>query len=223
MPALYWALLDGKTSLGSLSKTCAHLTQANATELLKKVEGKTVRETEKILAAEFPKMEVKDSVRRAVSPLSVDKVHIHFTANTAFELKLQRARELLSHKYPEGALSEILGEALDLLIDKLEKSRKQASCQPNMKRFMPHCPARPFDTRSIPVTIQRKVWQRDGEKCSYVSSTGRKCDSKSFLQLDHIQSWVLGGSSHDPQNLRVLCALHNRLRHDALNKLISTC
>jgi 5-methylcytosine-specific restriction endonuclease McrA len=67
-------------------------------------------------------------------------------------------------------------------------------------------------SRYIPKSIRRKVRERDAEQCSYVdAATGRRCECKRGLQYDHIKPFALGGVSSSPQNLRLLCAAHNRL------------
>jgi hypothetical protein len=40
--------------------------------------------------------------------------------------------------------------------------------------------------------------------------TGRRCEARAFLELDHITPRALGGSG-EPDELRVLCRAHNRL------------
>jgi len=74
--------------------------------------------------------------------------------------------------------------------------------------------------RFIPLSVRREVWTRDKGRCQYVDSgTGRTCNSRFALQLDHIHEFSNGGS-HDLANLRLLCANHNRyrgkLRHNDL-------
>ncbi len=67
-------------------------------------------------------------------------------------------------------------------------------------------------SRYIPQGIRRQVRLRDSEQCSYVdSATGQRCECKRGLQYDHIKPFALGGFSNSPQNLRLLCAVHNRL------------
>ena len=53
---------------------------------------------------------------------------------------------------------------------------------------------------------------RDKQRCTFKSRSGRKCNSTHNLQIDHIKPFAVGGT-HDPGNLRVLCAAHNR--HEA--------
>ena len=67
--------------------------------------------------------------------------------------------------------------------------------------------------RAIPAGVRRHVWQRDGGRCSYVDRrTGRRCNSRHLIEIDHILPYALGGGA-DPGNLRLLCAAHHRHRH----------
>jgi hypothetical protein len=71
-------------------------------------------------------------------------------------------------------------------------------------------PAKPRPrTRHIPMAVRDQVMLRDMQRCTFRSRSGRKCDSTHKLQIDHIRPFALGGT-HDPTNLRVLCAAHNR-------------
>ena len=67
--------------------------------------------------------------------------------------------------------------------------------------------------RAIPAAVRRQVWQRDGGRCSYVDrQTGRRCSSRHLIEIDHIMPYALGGGA-DPENLRLVCRAHHRLRH----------
>ncbi len=67
--------------------------------------------------------------------------------------------------------------------------------------------------RAIPAAVRRQVWQRDGGRCSYVDQrTGRRCNSRHLIEIDHILPYALGGGA-DPRNLRLLCRAHHRHRH----------
>ena len=59
--------------------------------------------------------------------------------------------------------------------------------------------------RAIPAAVRRQVWQRDGGRCSYLDRrTGRRCNSRHLIEIDHILPYALGGGA-DPGNLRLLC------------------
>ena len=67
--------------------------------------------------------------------------------------------------------------------------------------------------RAISADVRRRVWQRDGRRCSYADpQTGRRCNSTHLIEIDHIVPHALGGAA-DPGNLRLLCGAHHRHRH----------
>jgi 5-methylcytosine-specific restriction endonuclease McrA len=148
--------------------------------------------------------------RDAVSPLSEQRVKIQFTGSEKLRSKIERAKELLRHKHPQGKLEEIFEEALDALLAKKDpeirieqKRRRSVSMQRSQKSGHPQ-------TRHIPQHVKDLVWQRDQEKCQYVSPDGRRCEERGFLEFDHIEPFAKGGSSDDPDNLRLACRAHNQ-------------
>ena len=58
--------------------------------------------------------------------------------------------------------------------------------------------------------VRHVVVARDGLRCSYVGSDGSRCKARGFLQLHHEHAWAKGGADAS-DNLRLLCAQHNRL------------
>jgi 5-methylcytosine-specific restriction endonuclease McrA len=69
--------------------------------------------------------------------------------------------------------------------------------------------------RRIPARVRDEVILRDGQRCTYVSPDGKRCDSTRLLQIDHIVPVARGGTAR-LDNLRVLCAYHNRLEAEKL-------
>ena len=70
-------------------------------------------------------------------------------------------------------------------------------------------------SRYIPIGVKRQVWVRDRGCCTFSDAqTGRRCDSRTLIQIDHIEPFALGGRSDDPANLRLLCFHHNQLEAD---------
>lgn len=65
-------------------------------------------------------------------------------------------------------------------------------------------------SRAIPRATRREVFERDGERCCFIDSVGRRCPASAYLEIDHIRASALGGSN-EPENLRVYCRAHNRL------------
>ena len=67
--------------------------------------------------------------------------------------------------------------------------------------------------RAIPAAVRRQVWRRDGGRCCYVDrQTGRRCNSRHLIEIDHILPYAMGGGA-EPANLRLLCGAHHRHRH----------
>ena len=54
----------------------------------------------------------------------------------------------------------------------------------------------------VPLAVQRHVFERDGNKCTYCG------DTEGPFHLDHILPWALGGN-HEIGNLTVACAQCN--------------
>ncbi len=65
-------------------------------------------------------------------------------------------------------------------------------------------------TRHIPRSIRDQVFVRDGGRCTFISKNGKRCGETWNLEIDHIIPYAKGGD-HSPENLRLLCAQHNRL------------
>ena len=64
--------------------------------------------------------------------------------------------------------------------------------------------------RYISSKVRHHVWMRDQGKCTYVCpKTKRRCLSDHLLQIDHIKPFSLGGTN-EADNLRLLCANHNK-------------
>ncbi|RKZ13870.1 hypothetical protein DRQ53_12700 [bacterium] len=125
----------------------------------------------------------------------------------------EHARALISRKRPgatvEDAVNELVGFYLKSKVpkDRTKRSTKGAdegSPAPRPKRGS-------LSTRHIPAATRDAVLLRDGERCAFVGKNGRRCTATHNLQLDHIRPFALGGS-HEPDNLQVLCAAHNRHR-----------
>ncbi len=64
--------------------------------------------------------------------------------------------------------------------------------------------------RSFSQQFRDQALRRAGYQCEFVSQVSRKrCESRWFLQLDHVVPWSLGGQS-TLENCRVVCGAHNR-------------
>lgn len=126
-----------------------------------------------------------------------------FTCSQEIEAMLEKARQLLWHKYPEGRFEDILREALDALLARRDLQRRSVR---------ERGATRALRGRYIPAAIRKTVWTRDQARCSFIGIDGLRCDERRGMEIDHILPVSLGGRSDDPANLRLLCRAHNQWR-----------
>jgi hypothetical protein len=152
------------------------------------------------------------SARARVEPTSEARYRIQLNASSALKEKLEFFQALVSHSIPNGDVAAALERALDLALEQVQKQRFAKTDRPRNPRK-----AREIKLRSrgshrehIPNAVQRQVATRDGLRCTFVSDGGCRCSARAFLQIHHEQPWARGGAS-GAENLRLLCAVHNRL------------
>ena len=133
------------------------------------------------------------------------RVRLAFTADDDFLLMVDRLRSLRRHKFPEGRLEDLLKESVGALLDRVDPDRRKVKQRKTVARGTPL-----IAKRRIPASVKAEVWRRDESRCAYVSSDGRRCESRDFLEYDHIQPWALGGRSDHAGNIRLLCRPHNQ-------------
>jgi hypothetical protein len=63
-------------------------------------------------------------------------------------------------------------------------------------------------SRYVPRGVLREVYARDAGQCTYVSSDGRRCSARGFLEVHHHEAFALGGEA-TVENLRLACRAHN--------------
>ena len=131
------------------------------------------------------------------------RIKIEFVADESLAKKIERAKEVLRHKFPAGKLEQIFQQALEDMLEKRDPLRKKVTAKESTTLQT--------QRRYIPQTVQRLVWQRDGGQCSYRSPDGRRCEERGGLEIDHVKPWSLGGES-SVENLRLLCHGHNQWR-----------
>ncbi len=66
-------------------------------------------------------------------------------------------------------------------------------------------------SRYIPAHIKNFVHKRDNGQCAYIDPlTGKRCNARKFLHIDHVQPLALSGET-TTENCRLLCSQHNSL------------
>lgn len=131
---------------------------------------------------------------------------VQFTANDEFMAKVELIKSLFWHQLPaDASLEQVFGLAMDFFIERKDPARPRAP-RASTRRQRSDTSA---NSRRIPAATKRAVYTRDEGKCTFVGPDGRRCASRRALQIDHVKPVSLGGLA-TANNLRLLCAYHNR-------------
>jgi hypothetical protein len=127
--------------------------------------------------------------------------------------QLERCKILLSSKYPQGLdYNRLLRELSTEWLNRHDLSRKTVRRQAAGSSAKRAATGKQSDecTRHIPAAIKRAVYKRDKGKCAFVGSNGKRCNSKHNLEYDHYPVPYGRGGPSTVNNLRLLCAKHNK-------------
>jgi len=198
-PELEAKLNDGALSVATICQVQAlKISISQKKEILKEVEGKSKRETERYLLKIAPRPIEEERVK----PISATHTRIEFNADEELMKKLDELKNMLAHKMPNASVAELVRYLVD-------ESLKKSSAEPKVV-LSPAKVRKNVNTRYIPETIKQHVWQRDHGQCSYIHyETQKRCDSQYALEYDHILPHALGGET-TIDNLRMLCRSHNQ-------------
>lgn len=128
---------------------------------------------------------------------------ISFSATKETRDLLERAKEVLRHRFPKARIDEIVNLALKKLLAEVDRDLRKP------RRTGRAAPAGAKRGRHIPEAVKQESWDRDGGVCAYVAPDGTRCTSRAWLEFDHMVPYALGGSSTDAANIRPYCRPHN--------------
>ncbi len=157
-----------------------------------------------------------------LAPVSSGRVRVGFDAASIVAQLIERVRQILRHKYPEGRLEDLIREALEAYLDRKDPQRRlelktaKAECgteapAPEDHQRLPTRFLRAWACgRYIPAKVKSAVWARDDGRCSWRDKDGTVCGSKDWIEYDHLRPFAKGGRSDDARNIRLLCRVHNQ-------------
>jgi len=198
-------LETGKLSLTNLAQTQTYfnrkrydektaLNQREKFQVLRKIEGQSTRQAQRVLADLSPGTPKprKDEIRE----LGDGAIRLSVTLDAEAESMLQEFIELTAHQNPLGKKSDAIKLALKMALT-LAATKIQHS-------------------RYAQKNAVRRVWQKAGDQCSWVDKqTGRRCESRFKLQIDHKIPFSRNGKTVE-SNLQLLCANHNTYKSNRL-------
>ena len=199
-------LKSGELTLTSTARLSNHakrekLGKHNIANLALQIQGKSIREVERVLANNAT---VTTAPREVLKPIAKDLAELKIIIDTEFEELLKEAKELEAD--PTLSIAALLKAALKSHIEKRTKTKAAKVERPIKRRFR-----QPENTsRYIANDFRRLLWQRSGGRCEFVSTqTGRRCTSRQSIEIDHVWPIALNGRSHYT-NLMHLCRPHNQ-------------
>ena len=146
---------------------------------------------------------------KPTEPLGAERYRVQFVADGETNAQLQELRALMRHQIPDGDVGKILARAIAVLLEQVRKQKFADSRNPRPDR--PVSSPNEVCSRHIPAAIRRTVWERDGSRCTYTAADGRRCDSREFVEFDHIQAWTRA-RSHSIDGITLRCRAHNQQR-----------
>jgi hypothetical protein len=111
----------------------------------------------------------------------------------------------MRHQVPDGDVGKILGKAIAVLLAQVRKQKFAETSSPRAERVSAS------SSRHIPASIRRAVSERDAGRCTYVSASGRRCETNEFLEFDHAEAWTWT-RTHSIDGITLRCRAHNQLR-----------
>ncbi|MAV90648.1 MAG: hypothetical protein CL676_04450 [Bdellovibrionaceae bacterium] len=193
VPEIKQKIDQGSLTLSAVTTAFKHLRKkpvAEKRKVLKSMENKSSREVKAMFLKPTPTIKIKKTEY-------LDKVHLRLELSHEQHEKLERLKALKSHKH----------NAESLLMDLIEKELKSYE---NIQRKSPKptetkefCAPKSKNPRQISKRLRNDVLTTADYKCQYPG-----CESRQFLQIDHIFPVRLGGDQRR-NNLQVLCASHN--------------
>jgi len=138
-----------------------------------------------------------------VAPLAPQRHGFQFTGDQETRELYEDVRALLSHQVPNGEMALVFKRALQLARAELKKRKYSVTDRPGHSRGSK-------SSRHIPADARREVYERDEGRCTFVSGSGKRCNSRHMVEFEHDVTRARGGES-TPENLRLLCRAHNQL------------
>ena len=140
--------------------------------------------------------------RSTVRPIAAERYEVRFTATAELREKLRLAQDLLGHAVPSGEMAQVVDRALTVLIDQLVRRKFAATPHPRQ------CRGQAKEGDNIPADVRRTVYVKDGGRCSFVSSDGRRCGERRFIEFHHVIPRAAGGKA-TVENIQLRCRAHN--------------
>lgn len=147
---------------------------------------------------------------------------ISFAAGEVFMKKFRKIQSLAWHRLPANpSVEQVLELAMDGFLEKEDPKARRERREARKERTATGASVTKDERTSeqppryIAAAVRDEVFSRDAGRCAFVGLSGRRCSSTQALQMDHLVPVARGGRG-TPDNLRLLCAYHNRMEAERL-------
>jgi hypothetical protein len=135
-------------------------------------------------ARPVPVMPSAQKPRPVIRASAPERYRVQFTIGQATHEKLRRVQALLRREIPDGNPAAIFDQALDLLLQKVERTKVAAMAKPP-RQLIRRATDSPVvkgvvASRHIPSEVKRAVWRRDGGQCAFVAPMGDARSERSW-------------------------------------------
>ncbi len=150
-----------------------------------------------------------------LQPAKPDAFNFRFTADRDFKDKFERLAEVLGVENAQKHMADIFEKALDIALEKKdpkkklerrkkrENSSKAKSCLNEIAKN-----DEPAKSRYIASEVSERVHARSNYQCEFHACDGRRCSSRTGLQIEHVRPFGIF-HSNDERFLKLLCPAHN--------------
>lgn len=204
VPEVKSSVASGTLNLMNLAQAQTYFRKTKAVKaekriLLDRLENKSSRETEKIIATLAPDILPKENLRQVTE----DRSRLSLVIDDKVRANLERLKDLLSHKLPDAGFADVIEHISEMALEKLDPLRKATPA-------VEIADSAKNGSRYISVHAKTQVWKTSvGQCCFKDPQTGKRCASTRFLEVDHKFPYSKGGSN-ESTNLQLLCDAHNR-------------
>jgi len=196
------------------------LENENKASILGRVRGMSSRDVELVVAEFRPPVRFRDRVQPVrvaettpgAGSVVKEKRLVQFLADDADVQLFNEVRSILSSQAPNMSFADVMRIVFTEFRERHSPMARHARRQnrigvASLYSRQRECGTQP--SRHIPDEVRDAVFVRDHGQCTFAGADGTRCQSTRGVQVDHIRPFAAGGT-HDPANLRLLCAAHNR-------------
>ena len=207
VPELKDAIVRGDLTFSQARRIATVITPQNKSEWIQKARELPQLELEREVSANNPRAFTKERIRPMTGELSELKTPVDLET----EKDIKALQDVLSQKLGKAAsLQEVvkwMAKECREKFDPIKKAERAKSKKVSSGNAKP-LPGR----RPRPAVVNHEVVLRDENRCTFVSSEGKRCSQKRWLQSHHVIE-VSRGGLNEAGNLQLLCSGHHRMKH----------